>query len=140
MHGKHSRFSEDAGRELSVICAAVSETVRITKEAFTTENLALVERVEPLEQVVDDLADALKLHHVARLQDGRCTIEQGFAFNDLLTDLERVSDHCSNIAVAMIELRVGSFDTHEYLDSELQKRSQSYERYYQAYKTKYALD
>ena len=140
MHSKHSRFSEDASREVNVICAAVFETLRITEEAFTTENLALAERVEPLEQVVDDLADALKLRHVARLQSGKCTIEQGFAFNDLITDLERVSDHCSNIAVAMIELRVGSFDTHEYLDVELQKRSQNYERYYQAYKTKYALD
>ncbi len=139
MHRKNSHFSDDAKKELSVICAAVSETVRITTEAFTTENLALAERVEPLEQVVDDLADALKLRHIARLQNGHCTIEQGFVFNDLLTDLERVSDHCSNVAVAMIELKVGAFDTHEYIDSELQKDSQNYERFYEAYKTKYAL-
>jgi phosphate:Na+ symporter len=140
MHSKKAHFSEDASKELTVICAAVSETLRVTVEAFTTENLALAERVEPLEQVVDDLADALKLRHVARLQSGKCNIEQGFTFHDLLTDLERTSDHCSNVAVAMIELRIGSFDTHEYLDTELQKKSKNYERYYQAYKTKYALD
>ena len=139
IHNKHSQFSEDASKELAVICAAVSETLRVTAEAFTTENVALAERVEPLEQVVDDLADTLKLHHVSRLKDGRCTIELGFAFNDLLTDLERVSDHCSNIAVALIELRVGSFDTHEYLDVELQKRNKNFEQYYQAYKTRFAL-
>lgn len=140
MHRKEFRFSEDASKELSVICAAVSETVHITAEAFITDNLALAERVEPLEQVVDDLSDILKLHHVARLKKGTCTIEQGFAFNDLITDLERVSDHCSNIAVALIELNTGSFDTHEYIDVQLQKRSQNFERFYETYKTKYALD
>ena len=140
MHSKKAHFSDDASKELSVICAAVTETLRVTVEAFTTENLALAERVEPLEQVVDDLSDALKLRHIARLKNGHCTIEQGFVLNDLLTDLERISDHCSNIAVAMIELRVGSFDTHEYLDVELRKRSKNFERFYQGYKTKYMLD
>ena len=137
---KDFRFSGEAAHELSVICAAVSETLRLTVEGFVNENLELAERVEPLEEVIDDLADEMKLHHVSRLQNGQCTIVQGFAFNDLITNLERVSDHCSNIAVAMIELYIGSFDTHEYLGQVKQKRSRNYELHFQTYKKKYGLD
>ncbi|MBR4360070.1 MAG: Na/Pi cotransporter family protein [Clostridia bacterium] len=137
---KDFRFSGEAAHELSIICAAVTETLRLTVEAFVNEDLKLAERVEPLEEVIDDLADEMKLHHVNRLQNGQCTIVQGFAFNDLITNLERVSDHCSNIAVALIELYIGSFDTHEYLGQVKQKRSKNYELYFQDYKKKYGLD
>ena len=137
---KGFRFSDEATHELSVICAAVSETLHLTVEAFVTENLDLAQRVEPLEEVIDDLADEMKLRHVNRLQNGQCTIVQGFAFNDLITNLERVSDHCSNIAVAMIELYIGSFDTHEYLGTVKEKRSRNYEPFFQAYKKKYCFE
>ena len=140
LHEKDFRFSEEAAHELSVICAAVSETLHLTVEAFVTENLDLADRVEPLEEVVDDLADEMKLHHVARLQSGQCTIIQGFAFNDLITNMERVSDHCSNIAVAMIELYIGSFDTHEYLGMIKEKRSRNFEPLFQSYREKYHLE
>jgi len=136
---KKFSFSEEATHEMSVICAAVSETLRLTVEAFVNADTELAERVEPLEEVIDDLADEMKLRHVSRLQNGQCTIVQGFAFNDLITNLERVSDHCSNIAVAMIELYMGAFDTHEYLGMVKQKRSRNYERYFQDYKKRYSF-
>ena len=137
---KRLHFSEDTEHELAVTCSAVSEVLHLTVEAFVTENPELAERVEPLEEVIDDLTDEMKLNHVTRIQNGSSTIAQGFVFNDLITNLERVSDHCSNIAVAMIELYAGSFDTHEYLGRVKQKRTENFERYFQAYKIKYSFD
>ena len=81
----------------------------------------------------------MKLHHVDRLQKGTCTLTQGFVFNDLLTNYERVADHCSNIAVAMIELEADSFDTHEYLNSVKAMKSAAYERYYEEYRQRFSL-
>ena len=134
------KFSEDAQHELSVMAAAVLETMRITRKAFVSNDLVLAGQVEPLEEVVDDLSDELKLRHVERLQKGRCTIANGFVFNDLITNFERVSDQCSNIAVAMIELSSGSFETHEYLDEVKEERSRDYERWLQTYKAKFSLN
>ena len=139
IHEKEIVFSDDAAHELSVMEDAVRETLRVTVEAFVTGDLSLAGQVEPLEEVVDDLCDELKLRHVERLQTGRCTIAHGFVFNDLITNFERVSDHCSNIAVAMIELEGGSFDTHEYLGKVREKRSPDFERYFRDYKERYAL-
>ena len=103
------------------------------------EDLELAKRVEPLEELIDGLCDEMKLHHVDRLQKGVCTLSQGFVFNDLLTNYERVADHCSNIAVAMIELEADTFDTHEYLSSVKAMKSAAYERYYEEYRQKFAL-
>ena len=102
-------------------------------------DLAAASRVEPLEEIIDGLCDELKLHHVDRLQKGVCTLSQGFVFNDLLTNYERVADHCSNIAVAIIELESDSFDTHEYLNSVRAMKSSSFARYYEEYKQEYHL-
>ena len=113
IHDKRLDFSDDATRELATISAAVREIVRLTVKAFTENDLALASRVEPLEEVIDQLCDKAKHHHVERLQNGSCTIKQGFVFNDLLTGIERVGDHCSNIALAMLELEEDEFDTHE---------------------------
>ena len=93
----------------------------------------------PLEEIIDGLCDEMKLHHVDRLQKGVCTLNQGFIFNDLLTNYERVADHCSNIAVAMIELESDSFDTHEYLNSVKAMKSASFARYSAEYQKKYTL-
>ena len=139
IHDKQIVFSEDAVHELSVMTGAVQEIIRVTVEAFENADLALAKRVEPLEEVVDDLCDELKHRHVDRLQKGQCTIAHGFVFNDLITNFERVSDHCSNIAVAMIELDAGSFDTHEYLGAVKEKHSQDFERYYNSYREQFAL-
>ena len=139
MREKSIVFSDDAARELGVLESALTEIVHITVNAFIRNDLSLASRVEPLEELIDDLCDELKLHHVDRLQKGHCTLLNGFLFNDLLTNYERVADHCSNIAVAMIELESDSFDTHEYLSSIKEMKSDTYERYYEEYSQQYHL-
>ena len=139
MREKSIVFSDDALRELAVLESALAEIVHITVNAFIRNDLSLASRVEPLEELIDDLCDELKLHHVDRLQKGHCTLLNGFLFNDLLTNYERVADHCSNISVAMIELESDSFDTHEYLSSIKEMKSDTYERYYEEYSQQYHL-
>ena len=139
MREKSIVFSDDAARELGVLESALTEIVHVTVNAFIRNDLSLASRVEPLEELIDDLCDELKLHHVDRLQKGHCTLLNGFLFNDLLTNYERVADHCSNIAVAMIELESDSFDTHEYLSSFKEMKSDTYERYYEEYSQQYHL-
>ena len=95
--------------------------------------------MEPLEELIDNLCDEMKLHHIDRLQTGECTLNHGFAFNDLLTNCERVSDHCSNIAVAMIELESESFDTHEYINSVMAMHSHSFDKYYAEYSKEFQI-
>ena len=107
--------------------------------AFLSDDLDLAGQVEPLEEVVDNLCDEMRLRHVNRLKSGECTLDQGFVFNDLLTNYERVADHCSNIAVALIELDSDKFDTHEYLSSVRIMKSESFARYYDEYKAKYVI-
>ncbi len=139
LHEKHVEFSEEAQHELHVITGAVSEVTRLTEDAFTVENLETARKVEPLEQVIDDLCDEMKLHHVDRLQKGTCTIRQGFIFNDLLTNLERVSDHCSNVAVAMIELDAGSFETHDYIDHLKERDTVAFNRELDSFRARFSL-
>ena len=136
---KKVQFSPEAKRELNALIAAVEEIVDLSMGAFEKENVKEAYRVEPLEETIDMLSDELKLHHVNRVQAGQCTLDQGFVFNDLITNLERVADHCSNIAVAMIELEAGAFDTHEYLNSLRDVHSDSFNRYFELYKNKYDL-
>ena len=136
---KKVHFSPEAKRELNALIAAVEEIVDLSMGAFEKENVKEAYRVEPLEETIDMLSDELKLHHVNRVQAGQCTLDQGFVFNDLITNLERVADHCSNIAVAMIELEAGAFDTHEYLNSLRDVHSDSFNRYFELYKNKYDL-
>lgn len=139
LKSKDITFSGDAQHELSVLTAALREILHNAIRAFIMEDLELAKRVEPLEELIDALCDEMKLHHVDRLQKGTCTLLQGFVFNDLLTNYERVADHCSNIAVAMIELEADSFDTHEYLSSVKAMKSAAYERYYEEYRQHFSL-
>ena len=139
IHDKQISFSEEAHHELSVITAAVREILDITMKAFSGENIELAMRVEPLEEVIDDISDEMKLNHIERLQQGRCSINQGFVFNDLITDYERISDHCSNIAVALIEIYSGSFATHEYLGQVKEEHNDIFDKCYNEYKTRFAL-
>ncbi len=129
LYDKKLAFSPAGRHELAVIIGATSEVTRLAVKAFVNEDLAEAEKVEPLEEVIDDLCDEMKVHHVERLQNGTCTIMQGYVFNDLLTNFERVSDHCSNIAVAMLELSLGAFDTHEYLEQLRKRRSENFQQY-----------
>ena len=139
LHDKEITFSAQGEKELKVLIAAVSEIVGTAVSAFVDNDIERAYRVEPLEELIDNLCDEMKMHHIDRLQKGICTLHHGFVFNDLLTNLERVSDHCSNIAVAMIELESESFDAHEYINSLIEVRSHCFDEYYEEYSSKYVL-
>ena len=139
LHEKDVAFSPEAEHELDVMESAIREIVSIAIRAFTENDLHLAGRVEPLEEIVDGLCDQLKSRHVGRLQQGVCTLKLGFVFNDLLTNYERVADHCSNIAVALIELESDVFDTHAYLNSVHELKSETFDRYYDEYQKKFAI-
>ena len=118
---------------------AVSEILSMTYDVFASGNIEGAQNVEPLEQVIDYLRDQIKLRHTIRLQKNQCSIELGFILTDILTNLERVSDHCSNIASCLIEMsRNEALDLHNYL-SEVHKGGEDYDRCYSTYMEKYAL-
>ena len=139
IHEKNLQLSEEGIREIGVATKAIQEIMEISVDAHNNNDLALAYKVEPLEECVDDLIDQIKLNHIDRLKSGYCTIEHGFVLSDILTNYERVSDHCSNIGVAMIELSRGIFDAHEYLDALKEKGDPEFQKLYEEYKTKYAI-
>lgn len=139
MHSKKIKFSQQALRELPVIVNAVSEILDMSTNAFVNNDVNLAKNVEPLEDVIDQLRSDLKTRHIERLRNGKCTIELGFILQDLLTNFERVSDHCSNIAVYLIQISDNSMDTHEYMN-ELKKLDRSeFMDEFNDYKNKYIL-
>lgn len=140
IHDKGIAFSADAANELQVVGNAVAEILTMATEAFVNSDLEIAERIEPLEELIDNLCGEMKLHHVRRLKNGLCSLNYGFVFNDILNDYERIADHCSNIAVAMIALESDSFDTHEYLDSVKRLKSETYAKYFEAYSRKYVIE
>ena len=139
IHEKNLHFSEDAKQELSVVIRALSRVVQLAVSSFESGDLSIAKQVEPLEEVIDELCDQLKLRHVDRLQHGRCTVAQGFVFNDLITNMERISDHCSNVAIALIELSSGTFDTHQYLEHLKEKQSEEFEQAAEKNRAEFAL-
>lgn len=139
MYEKEVSFSEHAWEEFHVISGAIAEIMDTTLASFKNNDFELASKVEPLEQLIDDLKSELKLRHITRLQEGVCTITQGFIFLDLLTNFGRIADHCSNIAVTTIQVNDGSFDAHEYLNEIKTKDSAAFFNDYEAYKAKYAL-
>lgn len=136
---KHLKFSDAAQKEIDVITSAVSEVVILATDAFINNDIELARRVEPLEEVIDGLCDEMKLRHVKRLQLGECTLDHGFVYNDLLNNYERIADHCSNIAVAMIELDRDLFDTHEYLNRVKTAFETTFRQYYNEYSEQYKI-
>lgn len=139
IHQKKLSFSPEAKAEVQVLMDAVREIVTLTSEAFMELNVQKALRVEPLEDLIDALCDEVKLRHVQRIQSGDCTLEHGFVFNDLLTNLERVADHCSNVAVAMIELSDEVFDTHSYLNGVKNVHSKEFDACYEEYSKRFTL-
>ena len=139
LHDKNIDFSDEARHELSVLIAAVTEVVSLAVRAFVENDLATAYRIEPLEELIDNLCDEMKHHHIDRLQKGKCTLSHGFVFTDLLTNFERVSDHCSNIAVAMIELETDSFDTHEDISSLSSVHTQAFDEYFSEYSQRFSI-
>ena len=137
---KDIKFSEEALNDLSVLEAAVQDIVNRTVDAFQKGDVYAAGKIEPLEQVVDGLVREVKTRHFARLEAGACTIEYGFVLDDLLTNYERIADHCSNIAVAMIEVSEDRFDTHEYLNHIKNGESPSFEKRYERYRGRYTFE
>ena len=138
MKNKGLQFSEAAQAELAVLTAAVNEIMDLSLDAFLKNDVGLASAVEPLEEVIDTLKDQLRTRHILRLQKGECTIELGFVWSDLLTSLERVADHCSNIAGCIIEMSHDSLGVHGYLDS-VKAGSETFTKAYDVYAQKYSL-
>ncbi len=136
---KNIVFSEEAQAGLDVMIEAVREILNNTTLAFVHNDIDMAIQIEPLEQVIDRLRDKLKDAHVRRLTNGECTIELGFVFSDLITNIERISDHCSNIAIGIIETNNNGYDVHEYLHELKNSDDLQFNEDYQKYKKKYAL-
>jgi len=139
MAEKKVAFSDKAQKEISVMISAVEEIMDASLTAFCYGDAPKAFHVEPLEEVIDYLNAKIKNRHVARLQRGECTIEMGFVLNDLLNNLERVADHCSNIAGCMIEMEHDALDLHDYLNKLKTEENSSYTELYDGYKEKYVL-
>ncbi|MBD8914804.1 MAG: Na/Pi cotransporter family protein [Pseudobutyrivibrio sp.] len=139
MHKKELVFSEKASAELQTYIQALRKIVSMTMQAFNTDDYDLAKHVEPLEDVIDGINSKAKKHHIKRLQKGKCTIALSVPFEDLLTNFERVSDHCSNVAVCMIQTKDDVYDTHEYLDTLKENNTPEFRAMYKEYKETYGL-
>ena len=139
MNEKQIMFSDEAKAEIQVATNALSEIAELTMKAFCEDDLDAAKRIEPLEQVVDIIISEIKDNHIKRLQEGRCTIELGFMLNDLLNNMERVSDHCSNVAACIIQLKDSTFATHEYLNEIKSSQDNEFKKEFEEYKNKYSL-
>ncbi len=139
MHDKRIEFSTEAKREVAVMRAAVSEILKLGLEALLNNDVSKAADIEPLEEVIDELRDQIKLNHVLRLQKSECTIEHGFVLSDLLNNFERVSDHCSNIGGCVVEIsEYDALDMHKYLEN-VKQSGEDFEQKFGMYKSKYSL-
>ena len=139
IYEKKIKFSDEATEEIKVITAAVCEIMDITMAALEKNDIELAKHIEPLEQTIDSLKLKLKNRHFARLQEGKCTIELGFVFSDLLSNYERVADHCSNIGVALLQIADDTIDSHEYFRSLKRNGDNEFVSQYDQYKAKYKI-
>ena len=139
IYQKDIHFSDPARAELRTLTEALTEILELTTRAFVTNDMALAGQVEPLEQVIDCIIADIKSNHIARLQKGNCTIKIGFVLSDLLTNCERVSDHCSNIAVAQIETAQNEFRAHEYLNGVKNAGSPEFQSVFDRYRARFAV-
>ena len=133
IHEKKLKFSDKANKEMANLEAAVIQIISITFDSFLNDDAESALRVEPLEQVIDRICRRMREWHTARLQKGKCTIGNGYVFNDLISDYERVSDHCSNIAIVLVDLLDNSLDVHELSESIQQDESRHFDEYYEEY-------
>lgn len=136
---KNIQFSKDAEKEINVMFDAICEILKITVNALCTDDRELAKRVEPLEQTIDNLKRIIKDNHINRLRDGLCTIEFGFVLSDIITNCERVADHCSNIAVSILEQKHNSLETHEYLNQVKNEGRNKFFELYNEYSNKYVI-
>ena len=136
---KKMHFSEAAAGELDILIEALKETLALAFNAFSSGDLEMAYRVEPLEDLIDVLCDEMKLRHINRLQAGQCKLDIGFVYNDLLTNIERVSDHCSNIAISLIEMNGDVYDAHNYVMNLKEHHTNRFEEYFEEYAEKYKI-
>ena len=136
---KSITFSAKAAAELTTLTQALREIVDLAFRSFVLNDIERAYWVEPLEQRIDEICDEMKTHHVERLQTGECSLSQGFVFNDILTNMERVADHCSNLAIAVIELHTNNLDAHEYVIQLRELREHHFDEYYELYVKKYQV-
>ena len=139
MSDKKLEFSDSAKEDLAVFTRAVSEIVELAFSSFRNEDKGMAKKVEPLEQVIDGINREEKQRHIKRLTQGKCTIELGFILADISTNLERVSDHCSNLAASLLQVDEEDFDTHEFLDEMKDESNQEFRQAYQAMSRRYKL-
>ena len=133
------RFSDCAVEDVELMSLIMKEIVGNVIDAFEQNKVEYAYKTEPLEELVDIYCDEMKMNHVKRVQKGECTLHQGVIFNDLLTDFERIADHCSNVAVAIIELELNVFDTHEYLINLKKDNGTNFDKYFEEYKEMFPL-
>lgn len=136
---KKLNLSESGKHEIEVITGAIEEIMGLTADALVNDNLETARRVEPLEDVMDGLIETIKHNHIDRLQTGECTIEHGFVLSDILTNYERVSDHCSNIALSVIEKTSDDFEAHQYVNQLKVKDNEQFKTLFREYHSKYSL-
>ncbi len=138
LRDKDLAFSGDAQNELEVIFSAVRDATELAVESFVKCDIALASRIDPLEEVVDDLKDTLRNQHIERLRSGSCSTTLGFVFTDILTDLERISDHCSNIAMSVMQMNYTEYQPHSY-EADLKHNDEQFRTLYREYLSKYSL-
>jgi phosphate:Na+ symporter len=139
MYDKKLKFSDKASGELAVFTQAVKDIVETTFVAFEKDSSELARTIEPLEELIDDMSEELKRRHVIRLRSQECTIELGFALSDIITNYERIADHCSNLAVYLIQLHEDSIEYHEYIDKLRKGNDKDFNEQFANYKQKYIL-
>ena len=135
---KKIEFTDEASHEMGVITNATKEVIEIATRAYLQMDLEVAKDVEPLEQVIDDLKEQLRTRHIERMKTGNCSVDAGYVWLDLLTDLERCSDHCSNIAGSLIDSSIHTMHLHETLRAQ-KELSASFSMKYQQYQEKYRL-
>ena len=139
MHEKNLAFSEEATAELVQYRNAIRDIIQMTMDCFAKDDLVMAKQVEPLEEVIDGISNEVKQRHIKRLREGKCTIELGFILSDVSTNLERISDHCSNIAVCLLEIHENEFDTHAYVKSLKKESNPEFIKMVDSYRRIYAL-
>lgn len=138
MNSKKIDFSSEAHKELNIVQNAVKQVLAEAVDSFTSDDKTLAAEVEPLEEVIDDLQDDLKIRHIERLKNGQCTIELGFILSDIMTNYERIADHCSNIAVCVLQLEERDLEAHDYL-IKMKTDNEDFKQKYKKYKNLYVL-
>jgi phosphate:Na+ symporter len=139
MADNNRTFSPKAQTEMDIFAAAVKEIMDLALRSFENQDVDLAKTIEPLEETIDGINMEVKRRHIRRLRKGKCTIEQGFDLSDIGTDYERIADHCSNIAVGIIEVNDDEYDAHEYMEALKAERNEGFEQAVDYYERKYEL-